>query len=617
MGGIYSTGTAYGYYGGEDKWPAEIQCDVVFSHPTKGNPWNEAVGSVFCRQWTGANIYLFKILNDSIKEGLKPATDPNDFELIETFGGDNASWTLGGKTIDMITSCVRKPEYFQPKPGVTESFGTTPDNSEWLLYDRPYFDAISTPWPLDVLAVTQDLGSHFMDDVTIYRSTVGSLVYKVSEGYSFNEQIRGLTTGTTATGFLANIIKANEDQTLILKNGSDGNILIGNNPVSNGDTLIVVSADFMYSTKYILEVTDEGLSDDALLTSDVYTVEVDETTGTISGFDYGVAVKNVLVNVNVPVGATLTVVDADDAWVPMLRLNFDTIYVDVSVNDQIFFEVIAEDGITKILYQLKPNATASDAFVTSDVFMIQQEGELIYLIPLGTTVQAFLKNLVPAPGATMKLVDKLGHERTSGIVAKDDQLVVTSEDETVVRTYDLSLLPAYIGEVINYYPYVVSEVYIVDQFTLNISDGIYSTTEIATFLANLEPSVGATLMVVDASDVENTGSTINSGDKLKVTAADGVTTVYYSIELWATSVDDLSSNPIQIYPNPSSGMLNIAGLELGNRIQVYNILGASVRDMVAHQNHETLSLENQPAGVYFIIVSNDDSIIGRYKLILK
>jgi hypothetical protein len=38
------------------------------------------------RQWKGADFYIFKILNDSVKLGLKPATDPADFELIEIFG---------------------------------------------------------------------------------------------------------------------------------------------------------------------------------------------------------------------------------------------------------------------------------------------------------------------------------------------------------------------------------------------------------------------------------------------------------------------------------------------------------------------------------------------------
>ncbi|KPK84388.1 MAG: hypothetical protein AMS27_10090 [Bacteroides sp. SM23_62_1] len=610
----------WGIWGTEydGRWPAVTQADVIFHHTFGKNTWDEVTNEAVCRQWTGADIYVFKILNDSIKQGLKAATDPRDFDLIETFGHDDgSSWTLGGKQIDMITTCIRKPEYYLPKDGFAESFGTTPENSEWILMDRPYFDARGVGWPMDILLVVQDLGKHTMDEVTFFKSTVRSIVYKVSPGYSLSEQIRGVITGTTVNDFTSNIIKSDEEQTFIFKNGTNGNILFGNNTLANGDTLIVVSADYLSTTKYILEVTDEGLSDDALLTSDLLTIEVDGDSGTISGFEYGMPVMLILDNVTAPPGAKLEVIDGEGTWVPMMRLNFDTVYVDVQVTDQIFFEVTAEDGKTVILYQLMPDATASDAFVTSDVFMVQQNKDLIYLIPIGTSVGTLFKNLTPAQGATMKLIDKLGFERTTGEIYVDDQLVVTSKDSTVTRTYSLSLLPSYIEEEVDYFPYVTSTVYIVDQFTLDITGGIYDNSARTDFLDNLVPSPGATVIVVDTLDVENTGATLRAGDLVKVTAANGVTSVYYAIDLWITSVDDISVAPVQLYPNPASGKLFITGLERGYRIQIYNILGAGVRDIFANNSQEEISLEDQPAGVYVVIVSNNDAIIGRYKLILK
>ena len=53
------------------------------------------------------------------------------------------------------------------------------------------------------------------------------------------------------------------------------------------------------------------------------------------------------------------------------------------VNAPIFFEVVAENGVNKIIYQLMPKLWKSDAFVTSNVFEVDQEASLINLVPDG------------------------------------------------------------------------------------------------------------------------------------------------------------------------------------------------------------------------------------------
>ena len=643
MSSIWTKGTSYSSSSNNPwrngvNWPAERQADVIF-HNTGNQPppnntipatntWNEPTNESCARQWTGANFYVYKILNDSIKLGLKPATDPNDFQLVETFGNsDGAAWNPAGVAFDMITTCIRKPEFYLPKPGFAESYGNTADSSEWIMMDRAYFDARNVPWPADILRTVQDLGFHFMNEVTFFKSTVASTVYKVTPGYSLNEDIKGVVTGTTVTDLLANLILADPGQTLTLKNHSTGAVLTGTDAVTNGDTLIVqaagkivdhITGDSIYNvSKYILDVTVEGLSDNAVLSSTVYTIDITGNTGTVSGMPYGTPLEDVVENVTVPAFATMTVVDANNEWVQMKKLNFDTMYVDVQVTDQYYLEVIAEDGATKILYQLQPTALASDAFVTSDVFSVDQTILLIDLIPQGTTVQGFFANLVPVTGATMKLIDKNGLERTFGEVYKDDRLIVTSQDGEVVKAYYLSLLPAFVGETADYLAYVTSNVYSVDQYNLAIEDAtITEATTVTVFLGNLIPSSGATIKVVDALDVVNTGN-VRDGDLLKVTAANGVTYAYYSIVVSTISVNDLGSISINIFPNPSSGKITVSGLEPGNRIRILNILGASLCDIITTQSEEPISLEGQPEGLYFVVVSNGDSVVGRYKLIIK
>jgi len=424
-----------------------------------------------------------------------------------------------------------------------------------------------------------------MNDVTIFKSTVSSNSYKVTGGFTSPQLIKGVVTDATVDGFLAEIIKADTGQTLTLKSALNGAILEGTDVLMDGDTLIVESADTKNITKYVLDVTDEGLSSDAVLTSSEYTVTYEDAAGIVTGFDYGTLLKTVVSNVTVPANAAMTIIDAQGAYVSLKVLNFDTLYVDVQVNAQMFFEVVAEDGVTKIVYQLTPNAMETDAFVTSSVFEVDQEASLINLVPDGTAASGFLANLVPAPGATMLLIDKFGYERMFGNVVKDDKLVVTAQDGVTTKTYYLQML----GDISYSLAYVLSNVYAVNQVTYGIWGYFDETTTVADFIANLTLAPGASVKVTDADGVENTG-TLAIGDKLVVTSGNGVNVVNYSID-FPTGIDNQNQNSINIYPNPTSDRVTISGLMSGNRIRVNNILGAVVLDKTAQLDKEVISLQ--------------------------
>jgi hypothetical protein len=66
---------------------------------------------------------------------------------------------------------------------------------------------------------------------------LSSLVYKVSKGYTTPQHITGVAAGTTVSGFMSNIIKAHEDQSLTVMGKENDAVL------AEGDTLIVTSAD--------------------------------------------------------------------------------------------------------------------------------------------------------------------------------------------------------------------------------------------------------------------------------------------------------------------------------------------------------------------------------------
>ena len=273
---------------------------------------------------------------------------------------------------------------------------------------------ISTPARYGV--GTSNLNQHYMLEPTFYKSTVNSSVYKVSDGFGPGQNILGLKAGITVSEFLVNINKEDENQVLKITSAADGSELGMDAVLSMNDKLEVVSADGTNTTVYRLDVTEAGLSNNAYLTSGRWNIQVsadpksageaaEAGAGSIAGFDYGTTIKTVVDNVNVPAGATLTVIDGNGAYVPYTTLNFDTTYVSVTVNPEIFFDVVAEDNVTRMVYQLQPNTSANDAFILSDVYEVSQMDNLIHFVPRGTNFNSFLANIIPSLGANLKLVE--------------------------------------------------------------------------------------------------------------------------------------------------------------------------------------------------------------------
>lgn len=602
------------------KWPVIGNVDVQFYQRDDilNNPWNEPVtGSTCVSGGPTSTFYILKILNDSIKQGLKPANDPYDFQIIDVWGmQDGSFWTINGRRAADINTYIRKPYIYEPNPVVQASFGTNDDDSEWLFRNNAYWSSHGSPWPgsQPKVNVVNDIGRHTMDEPTHYKSTISSINYKVSEGYSWEETIRGVKSNTTVTDFLASIIKANPGQTLTLKS-TTGKILEPAEKVNLNDTLIVMSADSANFTKYILDVTQKGFSSNAILTSSQYYIGVDWIAGSINQIPYGTSIKTVLQNVVLPAGASLTVIDKDDKYVPLKMMNFDSAYVDVVVSDKIYFEVVAEDGVTKIIYQLVPTATASDAFVTSVLYSVDQAEGFIDLIPWGTSLAAFLSNVYPVIGASVKVVDKAGFQRTMGGISIDDKLVVTSKDGKTTKVYYLSMLHGDLYTT-QYLAYVLSDVYQVNQENMVIS-GPTSETTLTDFNAKIWAAFGSTAVVVNAQGEVSTAADLNRGDRVRVTSADGKIVVFYDLQLDYTSLADPGNGTLRVYPNPTSGKVNILGLEQGTRVQVFTPAGALIRDTQCDQSIETISLDNQPAGIYLMILTKETRVIGRCKVIRK
>lgn len=143
-------------------------------------------------------------------------------------------------------------------------------------------------------------------------------------------------------------------------------------------------------------------------------------------------------------------------------------------------------------------------------------------------------------------------------------------------------------------------------------------TLLSEFLSYIMPSMGATVVVVDKDGNNKSTGDLDDGDILKVTSADGKIIKMYHLALDLTSAEKIGiQQQIEIYPNPTTGRLNINGLETGNRIRIYSATGALIRDLKARGNLEVVSIDDVPSGIFLIVISNDNQVIGRYKAIRK
>jgi len=162
----------------------------------------------------------------------------------------------------------------------------------------------------------------------------------------------------------------------------------------------------------------------------------------------------------------------------------------------------------------------------------------------------------------------------------------------------------------------MSNAYDVDQvaYTVEVPDGMVTLDD---FYSKITPAEGATAVVVNSQGDEQGTGDLDQGDQVKVTSADGNHVVMYDIN-FATSAKKLTTNNnIMLYPNPTSGKVNVNGLERETRVQVFNQTGALIKDLKADQSLEVITLSNQPAGIYLFVLTKNAKLLGHYKVIRK
>ena len=306
------------------------------------------------------------------------------------------------------------------------------------------------------------------------------------------------------------------------------------------------------------------------------------------------------------------VIDDNNALVPLKVLNFDTLLVKTTVNNSIYFKVIAQNGTTIITYHLEPAVKSSDAFVLSDVYNVDQDLLSISLVPSGTSAATFLSNIKPVKGATVEVLDKLGDPRELALhVAFDDRLIVTSEDGTVTNVYEIGI----IGEPTGKDAYITSKVFTVTQFDSLTINGVPGNMSLSSFINTLSTPSGATLKVIDMNNTEKTSGNLAMGDKVVVTSGDLSVSKTYIINFSATGVPVNAFRDLSVYPNPVTDNLQVKGLMLNNTITLTNILGSRIMIIKNVNTAIEIPMGSLANGIYILSIKDEFGSVKRVKVL--
>ena len=384
-------------------------------------------------------LFFYKILNDSILNGTKGIWESlEDYKLIDRVQWDLASMgnIIAGVVYRNGSRLIRKP-YVQSGILLANSgFYADPDSSDWMHHSRN--SNTPTEWKEVGNTMGAYLGFHNTDDFTAHISTVTSNVYHIDPGFEGDLHITGDISDTLVVDFIAKLIKANDLQIITIKDHegekADDDIM------ASGDSVIVVSANGLNRTKYVMENSLLNSNTD-LTVVDGSGISVDNTNLSLTGFDHTVTIAEVFNGVKCDSSAYMNVIDANDNMVPLVTSSMDTSVTEpiaTRVYNGVFFEVVAEDGSTAS-YALIPSASASDAYLTSDVFTVNQQEKTITGATTEHAVSTFMPYLYPSGNANMRLKRKDGLERVAGLLQLGDYVMVTSEDKTDSTSYEINL----------------------------------------------------------------------------------------------------------------------------------------------------------------------------------
>jgi hypothetical protein len=503
-----------------------------------------------------------------------------------------------------------------------EGFGTNADDSEWIVEDR------TVTYEGDRTNMVYTVGNHDFVPITEHISMVTSIYLLVSDGFEGAQSIEGVTSGATVAEMIDLLMLADEGQVLEVKS-SDGAVKAAGDVIAAGDELHVTSANAASTTVYDLTISD--LDADATLVAEDgsgLNVTVSTSTGTVEGMTHDATLASVLDQLIVPDLAEMNVIDAEGNMIPQNFRNMNGDLTPVTVAIGVFLEVIAQNG-DMILYSVSPDY-GEGIFVTSDIYSVDQDINVISDIPEGIGVDGILINIYGTPNSDVTIIDKAGNIREQGYLAVDDKLEVVSQDGNLSRVYYLTFQNEVNADQ-NYAPVVEATSQSVTAF-VNQAVSVSATATDDELPFPHELAYGWSVTVGNADNVsivsaeEATTDVVfsDSGDyELTVMVDDGELQSSAKIDIRAdfeTSVGLHQVPDLHIYPNPArnSFILNVQNMNnVSGLVTVIDITGKNVIIEEINTEIMTVDVTGLNAGLYFVKVRSGDQTFNSKLQLIK
>jgi len=252
--------------------------------------------------------------------------------------------------------------------------------------------------------------------------------------------------------------------------------------------------------------------------------------------------------------------------------NFNNFKLMVVVFENLTTQNVATNGETEfehVMMKMVPDANGTDINMSDrQPLTITQSVDLA-----GTNVEEWddLGVAVIIQDLASKEVFQSGYAVENGVFANDASLSELNMDGV--------LIPGFTSDELEY--------------NIELPDG---TTEVP-LITGVPTDPNATVIVVPATELP--GSTI-----VDVFAEDLKTHLTYTVNFTVIEgVEDQHADKISIYPNPTSGIVNLAGATNAH-VTVYNTTGMIVADYPGLVG-QSIDLSAQPNGIYFLKVSTE------------